>query len=201
MLPRGLCPCPPCYDGMTVPPLACLVLVQVAKFGKPTIVVKQAFPIYRGEVLPPSPKGPHSIHGIPGAARQQAPRRARGLNPVPTLVCLHVCLAYAAVGGLLLLHWCWGLLEQACNMLRINFVYVLDLQPKNVSSPRQDQPPTQISLRAHTAFASRQSVSQSGPRVLAGWLGPGWWCGGDRAAAWWYVVVWLHHAGTSSTRR
>ena len=43
---------------------------------------------------------------------------------------------YIAVGGLLLLHWCWGILENTCNYLRINFVYLLDLSPKHVSSPR-----------------------------------------------------------------
>jgi hypothetical protein len=41
-----------------------------------------------------------------------------------------------AVGGLLLLHWCWGLMEMACSVLRINYVYLLDLHPKHVSSPR-----------------------------------------------------------------
>ena len=64
-------------------------VVQVAKFGKPTIVAKMAFPVFR------------------------------------------------AVGGLLLLHWCWAILEHFCNHLRINFVYLLDLSPKNVSSPRK----------------------------------------------------------------
>ncbi len=64
-------------------------VVQVAKFGKPTIVAKMAFPVFR------------------------------------------------AVGGLLLLHWCWGILENFCNHMRINFVYLLDLSPKNVSSPRK----------------------------------------------------------------
>jgi hypothetical protein len=64
-------------------------VVQVAKFGKPTIVTKMAFPVFR------------------------------------------------AVGGLLLLHWCWGIIEHFCNYLRINFVYLLDLSPKNVSSPRK----------------------------------------------------------------
>jgi hypothetical protein len=40
------------------------------------------------------------------------------------------------VGGLLLLHWCWGLVEWVCDTLRINYVFLLDLHPKNVSSPR-----------------------------------------------------------------
>lgn len=48
----------------------------------------------------------------------------------------HYTPIYAAVGGLLLLHWCWGILENVCNYLRINFVYLLDLSPKNVYSPR-----------------------------------------------------------------
>jgi hypothetical protein len=53
------------------------------------------------------------------------------------------------VGGLLLLHWCWGLLEQACNIQRINYVYLLDLNPKSVSSPRWVQHSLSRKQNAH----------------------------------------------------
>lgn len=109
-------------------------VVQVAKFGKPTIVAKMGFPVFRGMLC-------CSIRwmvfdlciclmaqiGV-GTCTQ---RLNRPPHPAP-----QPKNNTTAVGGLLLLHWCWGILENVCNYLRINFVYLLDLSPKNVSSPR-----------------------------------------------------------------
>ncbi|CAM9712065.1 unnamed protein product, partial [Phaeothamnion confervicola] len=48
--------------------------------------------------------------------------------------------AYRAVGGLLLLHWCWGVsILASCGGVwtrtRINYLYLFDLDMRNMRSP------------------------------------------------------------------
>lgn len=44
---------------------------------------------------------------------------------------------YRAVGGLLLLHWAWGLSVLVWTRSRINYIYLFDLDPRHVRKPRQ----------------------------------------------------------------
>lgn len=125
-------------------------VVQVAKFGKPTIVAKMGFPVFRGTQLSFFlPVACFHVTGWEGVETNEKGQKAYGrANICMQVVSINVSYMHAshhhpiplhaqtAVGGLLLLHWCWGILENVCNYLRINFVYLLDLSPKNVYSPR-----------------------------------------------------------------
>ena len=41
---------------------------------------------------------------------------------------------FRACGGLLLVHWCWGLSTFVWTRFRINYIYLFEFDPRNVNS-------------------------------------------------------------------
>lgn len=128
-------------------------VVQVAKFGKPTIVAKMGFPVFRGVSSFGGLTWGEGKRDRMAGVKRRGTERTCTYHPSPPPTNLPLTHHTIAVGGLLLLHWCWGILENVCNYLRINFVYLLDLSPKNVSSPKY------VRKDAHTHFVALCPVS------------------------------------------